>query len=497
MFWKLITGRMSSLRIKIVLSLIGLTIFSVGLSGFASRLVLTERFQDVIAVRSSAEFARDVAGYYRNNGYSLERAYNQLSWDEHIIELNRLRSRSPAGFESAPNTAVLVATDLEGRVWVPNGRFAAGDQVSEQELREAFPVTDNGVQIGYVIVEGPLALSEIESQYLSDLTNSLWLSFFLVLLVAIPSGIYLGKRLTDPINTLSSALQAMRPKTIRQSVPITSKDEIGSLSESFNQMSEEITEFFEVTSQQQQQIFETEKMRKESFVNISHELRTPLYGLVSQANAMLDGIRPLDRNQMAILAENLDHLSELVSDLHYLALADARALSCEIESSDFSLILRNALEARKEVFSAKNFGLHPSLPERLIVDGDPTRLRQIAENLLSNCVRYTAANGDIYVTLKASEGFAELVVADSGPGVPEDSIAALFDRFYRVESSRNRATGGSGLGLSLVKSYAEMQGGDVKAYKSDQNGLAIRVRIPLKSAYKSGEPLRTPEVSVE
>lgn len=312
-----------------------------------------------------------------------------------------------------------------------------------------------------------------------------------------PGGIYLGKRLTLPINTLTTALQAMRPKTIRQSVPITSKDEIGSLSQSFNQMSEEITEFFEVTSQQQQQIFETERMRKESFVNISHELRTPLYGLVSQANAMLDGIRPLDRNQMTILAENLDHMTELVTDLHSLALADARALSCDIESTDFSLILRNALEARKEVFSARNFDLHPSLPEQLIVDGDPTRLRQIAENLLSNCVRYTAKDGDIYVRLTASEGFAELEVSDNGPGVPEESIAELFDRFYRVESSRNRATGGSGLGLSLVKSCAEMQGGDVKAYKSEHGGLAIRVRIPLTSASKAISPSTSSEISAE
>lgn len=475
--WKSIRKIMSSLRIKIVISLIGMSIFSVMLGGYSSRLILSDRFQIVVTERSTAEFSRDVLGYYRNHGSSLERAYNEESWDHHIAVLNQTRQQ-PQDPAAELNSAHFIATDEAGNVWVPNGHYQIGDMVPPSELEKAIPIIDLGNTIGYVVVDGSLNLSGTEAQYLTDLSNSLWLSALLVALLAIPLGIMLGKHLTNPINSLNSAIRSMRPQTMYQSVPITSNDEIGLLTQSFNQMSEELASFLEVTERQKQKIEETESMRREGLVSISHELRTPLYRLVSQAYAMLDGIRPLDRAELTKLAESLDHLSELVNDLHQLALSDVQAFSCNLELTDFALIVSKALESRREAFAKKDLKLITSLPENLMLDADPTRLRQIVENLLSNCIRYTNVGGEIKINLSRSEKYTELVVSDNGPGVPAKSMDLLFDRFYRGESSRSRATGGAGLGLSLIKTYAEMHGGKVSAFASNEGGLGIRVQLP-------------------
>ena len=467
---------MSSLRIKIVLSLIGMSMLSIALGGFYSRLVLSHRFEDVVMVRGTEEFARDVIGYFRNNNDSFELAYSQQSWEDHMAVLNETRQIVSPVPES---NAHFIATDLDGKVWIPGGSFTVGDIASEQELQDAIPILSGNTIIGYVLVQGQLQLSGSEAQYLTDLINSLWLSFIIVVFVAVPLGIILGKRLTNPINNLTDAIQAMNPKTMSQSVPITSNDEIGLLSQSFNQMSEDLAAFVEVTEQQKKKITEAESMRRQALVSISHELRTPLYGLVSQAYAILDGIRPLDHSEVTKLAVSLDHLSELVDDLYHLSLSDVHRLKCEIEPIDFAVIVQKVLEAKRQELLAKNFTLSLTMPDSLPIDADSTRLRQIVENLLVNCIRYADQSGEIKVELSTVDQFAELVVSDSGPGVPPESLGSLFDRFYRVEHSRSRATGGTGIGLSLVKTCAELHQGNVEAFQSIHGGLGIRVRIPL------------------
>lgn len=474
--FKNLRANASSLRIKIVLSLIGMSIFSIALGGLFSRVVLTEQFEDVIITRSSNGFQRDILAYYNIYG-SFEQANAAESWDEFRSRYRELR---PARDEPPnPNIARFIGTDLNGYVWAPAGSFELGDTISEAILKDATPLLNDNEVVGYIAVEGRLVLSGSEALYLDALTNSWWASLLIVALVAAPIGIVLGNRLTDPINKLKDAIQAMRPKSVYQNVPITSKDEIGLLSESFNEMSQELANFIEVVQHQKEKIVDTEAMRKQALVSISHELRTPIYGVIAQAYGILDGVLNFDRNEVTNLAESLDHLGELVDDLHHLSLSDVHRLECDIKPTDFAQIVREATEAKTEEFQSRQFKLNLDLPETLMADGDPTRLRQIVDNLLINCIRYADEGGQISIKLSAPREFAELVVLDSGPGVPTESLHSLFDRFYRVEHSRSRATGGTGIGLSLVKTYAELHSGDAEAFLSDEGGLGIRVTIPI------------------
>lgn len=479
--------RTNSLRVKIVLSLIGMSILATALSGFYTRLVLMERFRTVITARASDEFSRDVASYYRNNGGSFEEATKTISWQDYSARLNATRPEKSIKDVSDTST-FFIGTDLDGKVWIPNDGFSIGDIVSQTDLNNAIPIVNiaspEQPTIGYVLVEGRLDLSGAEAQYLIDLKSALWVVFFIVALMAVPLGMFLGKRFTDPINKLNNAIKAMRPESMQQSVQVTSNDEIGSLSKSFNQMNQDLSKYVNVVEEQQSKISESEAMRREGLVSISHELRTPLHRSVTQAYAILDGVRPLDRNEVSKLAASLDHLAELVNDLHQLSLSDVNAFSCDIQKVDYTAILCKELDIRKEVFVKNSLTLKKSLPEEFIVCADPTRLRQIIENLLSNCVRYTKRGGEVDVRLSSiDDKFAELIIADNGPGVPPENLEFLFDRFYREENSRNRETGGSGLGLSLVKTCAEMHGGHVEAFQSEQGGLKIRVCIPIDSAH--------------
>jgi two-component system, OmpR family, sensor histidine kinase BaeS len=479
--FKALRANANSLRLKIVLSLIGMSIFSIALGGLFSRVVLIEEFEDVVVTRSANGFQRDILSYYNLYG-SFEEANAAESWNEYRSRFRELR---PARDEPPnPDIARFIGTDLKGYVWAPAGSYELGDIVPASELDDAIPlvnveaVTDDEV-IGYILVEGRLTLSGTEAQYLRALTNSWWVSLLIVALVAAPIGILLGRHLTDPINKLKDAIEAMRPKSVYQKVPITSKDEIGLLSQSFNEMSQELATFIEVIQHQKEKIVDTETMRKQALVSISHELRTPLYSLVAQAYGMLDGVLEIDKKEVASLAESLDHLSELVDDLHHLSLADVHRLECDIKPTDFVQVVREAAEAKEDDLASKQFKLNLSLPDELMVEGDSTRLRQILDNLLINCIRYADEGGEISIQLSVTDEVAELVVLDSGPGVPPKSLHSLFDRFYRVEQSRSRATGGTGIGLSLVKTYAELHSGGAEAFLSDEGGLGIRVSIPL------------------
>lgn len=469
---------MNSFRIKIVISLIGLSLVCYALGAYNSRSLLLESFEGVVSARTADGFARDALDYFRTYG----------SWEAAVKSERFETFRQRKGFPPPPgnnqNRPGFLLTDLEGKVWVQTPAVEkspeVGKTVSSAQLTTAIPLSERNEIAGYIITVGELLPSEIEDQYLKSITNTWWISLLVVAAVAIPVGVFLGKRLADPINDLIRAISAMGPSTMRQKVLVKSNDELGLLSCSFNTMSDDMADFVQVIKNQREKIIETQEVLRHDLVNISHELRTPLNTSVSQAQAMLDGVRALDHEQMQKLATSLDHLTRLVDELHQLSLADVKAAQYEEESLDFVGLVKECISAREEDFRQKEFDQISDLPTELLMHGDSTRLRQIVENLLENTVRYSDQCARVSVKLSQHDENAVLEISDSGPGVPEDSLISLFDRFYRVDSSRNRATGGTGLGLSLVKSYAEIHGGNVEAFKSPLGGLGIRVHIPVK-----------------
>jgi two-component system sensor histidine kinase BaeS len=180
---------------------------------------------------------------------------------------------------------------------------------------------------------------------------------------------------------------------------------------------------------------------------------------------------------LASLAEEVNHLAALVDDLQALALADAGALNVVKEPLDLTALVEQVAESFRHRLAERGVTLEPLLAQGVTVTADAQRLRQLLHNLLENSVRYVEDDGRVRLTLRGGRG-AVLMLEDSGPGVDDAQLPQLFDRFFRVEGSRSRATGGAGLGLAICRNIVDAHGGAITAAHSGLGGLAIRIDLP-------------------
>lgn len=247
--------------------------------------------------------------------------------------------------------------------------------------------------------------------------------------------------------------------------------------------------FVLIIERQQQEIEKKEAMLRDTMASASHELRTPLATLMAQIEAMRDGIRPLEQNQLTLLSHSIDHFNDLVSDLYLLSLADVSALFCKKTLTRLDKILYEAVESVKSKLTNNNLLVEINAQSPIEINGDAKRLRQIIDNLLENCYRYSSPGGKITIKIKQHTFRVELSISDTGPGVSDAELPLLFNRFYRVDQSRSREKGGTGLGLSLVKALAEAHGGHVKAFQASEGGLGISVTLPLLNSVKQEEKI--------
>jgi signal transduction histidine kinase len=237
--------------------------------------------------------------------------------------------------------------------------------------------------------------------------------------------------------------------------------------------------FVVIIERQQQELEKKETQRRDSMASASHELRTPLATLLAQIEAMRDGIRPLDKKHLASLSNSVEHMTDLVNDLYLLSLSDVSALVCDKEPQYLDQIVNTAIDAARSKLADHNLSIASTIKTPVCVIGDARRLRQIIDNLLENCYRYIRPDDEITVTLNKQKSWAELVVTDTGPGVNEDEMSMLFERFYRADKSRSRQHGGTGLGLSLVKALVDVHGGQVRAFKASSGGLGVSIKLPI------------------
>lgn len=211
----------------------------------------------------------------------------------------------------------------------------------------------------------------------------------------------------------------------------------------------------------------------------AHELRTPLAVLRGEIEAMQDGIRPLTQENLGSLGQEVAQLERLVTDLRLLSQSDAGALEIQLAPLNLSDHLQHRLDDARYWLEDTGLTLESRIEPDIEVHGDAQRLRQLWSNLLDNSCAYTQAPGILRVTLRRDSQHAVLVWEDSAPGVPESELARLTERLYRVEGSRNRASGGSGLGLSIANALVHAHGGHLQASASPLGGLRWTLTLAL------------------
>jgi len=247
-------------------------------------------------------------------------------------------------------------------------------------------------------------------------------------------------------------------------VDVRSGDELGRLAGDFNRLAETLER--------------NETLRRRFMADVSHELRTPLAVVSAEIEAMEDGVRPVSLEN---IKSEVAALSKLVDDLNQLALADVGALAYRKRTVDVVPLVEQAVESYRDRLAARGLNLEAKWNGAAPVHGDTDRLLQMFRNLLENSARYTDPGGAVRVAVGREGERVAIDFEDSAPGVPDESLGRLFERFYRVEASRNRANGGAGLGLALCRSIADAHGGDIRAEHSPLGGLRVRVTLPVSN----------------
>jgi signal transduction histidine kinase len=300
---------------------------------------------------------------------------------------------------------------------------------------------------------------------------------------AIALAAVIAARLVMPLREIGAAARRIAEGRYESRIERRGPEEIVSLADSFNQMAASLEE--------------QERMRREFIANAAHELRTPLTNLKGYLEALRDGVIPPDRATFESLWEETERLVRLSRGLDTLADGDAAGPPAPVDV-DLALVIRSAVELIQPAARASGLEITLAVPARLPAHGNPDQLAQVLGNLLQNAVRYSTPGGQVGIRAERRPADILVSVTTSGNGIPADALPHVFERFYRVEKSRDRERGGAGIGLSIVKQLVEGHGGNVGA---ESAGGVTRVwfslpgRDPLRSAGSGVSKVRAASTS--
>lgn len=324
--------------------------------------------------------------------------------------------------------------------------------------------------LGYAAVAEPLSVVEVG---LRELRRDLFAGVLLVLLLASAGGYFLARKSLAPIASMNSQTQRISAENLSARLDVTnSRDELGRLATTINALLARLENSF-----QQQQRF---------IADASHELRTPLAVLRGETEVALGKRRSVDEYQqsLSLIQDEAERLSHLVEDLFILA---GQPIDMRMALSQERVSLNDAIRdcGRAARVLATRKGVQLKLQDdfpSLAVNGDEELIKRMLLNLLDNAVKYTPEGGEISLALARQNGNAEIVVRDTGIGIPETDQSRVFDRFFRVDKARARALGGAGLGLSIAQWIVEVHGGEIGVASAPGEGSTFTVRLPLKAA---------------
>jgi len=326
------------------------------------------------------------------------------------------------------------------------------------------PIRVDGELVGIAAMRLPApGLQPHDIAFRNGVNQMLLVGGMLAGIVALALGIILSRHASVPVRQLTAAANAWAGGNRRQRVDYQSDDEYGAMAVSFNTMADSLED--------------QEQLRRAFASNIAHELRTPLMVLRSQVEAMQDGVMERNDSSIESLHEEILGLSRLVADLEVLASAAAARFGLERRPIDLGEQVLASVHEFQLLYPDRTIKAELTAAQ-VTIEGDPGRMRQVVSNLLSNALKFTPKGGQVRVILTSSEAEATLEISDSGPGIPEEELEAIFDHFFRGRRAR---PGGSGIGLTVVRELVSAHGGSVHALSHVGIGAVFRVILPLAS----------------
>ena len=372
----------------------------------------------------------------------------------------------------------VVLLSAAGEVIADTGGASLDEEHPAAHLQEAAPVVVDGRAVGAVLVGSMIepALNPADEDFLQAVNLSIFITAAAVGLLALILGSMLFRQITSPLRAVSQAAEAIASGQLDRRVEAKTSDEIGRLAQSFNRMAESLTQ--------------ADVQRRNMVADIAHELRTPLTVVQGSLEAMLDGVYELNMDNIASVHQQTALLGRLVADLRDLALAEAGQLRLDWKTVDLGMLIAQANDGLRSQAEDKRVTLKVELPQELPrIRGDGQRLQQVVFNLLSNALRHTPTGGTVTTAMESKEDRVVIRVQDTGSGIPPEDLPHVFERFYRVDRSRARTTGGSGLGLTIAKRIVEAHGGQISAQSWLGAGSTFAFSLPLLQQVDRSAPL--------
>lgn len=459
---------------KLILAFWGVSLTVALLGAWIVRWFTMREFNQFVLEQAQNRFIADVTFYYRMNG-SWQGVWEFIRQRNIPVPppANAPQAQPPLLVPQSPSVPgnkalIFLLADEWGRVVVPAAGYHLGEILPDEALDRATPLEVDGRVVGYVLFSGdPPELDVREQQYLARTNRALALATLGAMLIALILGFLLARALTRPLRELTRALRAMSSGKLAQSVPVRTRDELGELTMAFNQMSAELAQ--------------ADQARRRLTADIAHDLRTPLTVIAGYLEAMQEGVLAPTNERLQAIQTEVSHLQRLVEDLRMLSLADAGELHLspqQIAPQDLLQRLSNAFAAQAQ---AQGIRLETQVQAEMpLIEVDVERMVQVLGNLISNSLRHTPAGGHIWLKAEAQNGLTQLIVEDTGEGIPAEALPHIFDRFYRVESSRQGGRGESGLGLAIVKSIVTAHGGSIHVYSQLGEGTRFTISLPQK-----------------
>jgi signal transduction histidine kinase len=442
-----------SLRFRLLLALIAVVVVVVGtVTVLASRTTVREfqRYMERGSVLRDRRLEGMLAVHFQQNG----------NWDSVQPLVEQMAKMSGER---------IVLTDEEGQVLADSERKLIGQAVSPGTVGPGVMITWNDIPVGFLYVQPTPGLppDSPEAVFLGSVNRWLLAGVVAAAAVAIILTAALSRRILRPVEALTEAARRMEGGDLSQRVAVQANDEIGELAHAFNSMADGLARL--------------EQLRRNMVTDVAHELRTPLSNIRGYLEALQDGVTQPSPEVIGSLHDEAMLLTRLVNDLQELALAEAGQLKMVLQPTAVQQLVSKVVSAMQPTATSKGLTLRTDLQQGLPpVMADPERVAQVLQNLVNNAMSYTPAGGTITVTASpgASAAEVQLSVHDTGIGIAPEHLPYVFDRFYRVDQSRTRATGGAGLGLAIVKQLVEAHGGRVWAESTLGEGSTFAFTLP-------------------
>lgn len=462
----------SSISTKLIVAFLSIGIISVAVIFITARWNTRREFINFLSDQSQSNIVTNLSAYHQQNG----------SWEGADVIFFKTDTAQPGmgigpwGPGQGPRMEIMqpfTLADPNGYVIISNGKFKVGTKVPTEEFELAIPIEDNNEVVGMLVpVRIPFQGNPRELEFIERTNITLLYGALIGAVIALILGVVLSRTITRPIRELTQATHAVSEGNLEQKVQVHSNDELGELAKAFNKMSAEL--------------MRSVNARKQMTADIAHELRTPLSLILGHAEAVHDGVLPPTKENFEIIREEATRLEHLINDLRTLSLADAGELTMAFQPIEPGRLLQEVTSLYQVQAQKKNISIQLDIASPLsTLEIDPGRMIQVLTNILDNATRHTPEGGTITVSTKETGETIEIVIQDSGPGLPPEEAEKIFERFYRTDSSRQREEGGSGLGLAIAKSIVQAHNGQLSAESEPGNGLRVIITLPLHPELKS------------